>query len=251
MMRLLPSRLAKPLLRLGFLAALIGLSTPASAWWDYGHETVARIALAEVRPATRAEVMRLLRQGALLDTPDCPVRTIGQASSWADCIRREGDRFSYTASWHYQNVNVCRPFDMESACANGNCVSAQVERNLRLLKDRTLPRRERLQALLFLFHFAAVGVVDPVTEIHAGRLRSFNHQHLVRADAEAPVRQELPLRGREIDALIDGVDHDEVVARAVHFGEFEFHIAVFVRIPRPQFAARFDHTRSARPAVWS
>jgi len=146
------------------LVILAFLPTPAFAWWDYGHETVARIALAEVRPATRAEVMRLLRQGALLDTPDCPVRTIGQASSWADCIRREGDRFSYTASWHYQNVNVCRPFDMESACANGNCVSAQVERNLRLLKDRTLPRRERLQALLFLIHF----VGDMHQPLHAG-----------------------------------------------------------------------------------
>jgi len=163
MMRLLPSRLAKPLLRLGFLAALLGLSTPASAWWDYGHETVARIAMEEVSPATRAEVRRLLRQGALLETPTCPVATIGQASVWADCIRR-GDRFSYTAPWHYQNVNVCRPFDMESACANGNCVSAQIERNLRLLKDRTLPRRERLQALLFLIHF----VGDLHQPLHAG-----------------------------------------------------------------------------------
>lgn len=155
--------LARPLLRLSVLAALLGLSAPASAWWDYGHETVARIALDEASPATRAEVRRLLRQGALLDTPACPVATIGQASVWADCIRR-GDRFSYTAPWHYQNVDVCRPFDMDSACANGNCVSAQVERNLRLLKDRALPRRERLQALLFLIHF----VGDLHQPLHAG-----------------------------------------------------------------------------------
>lgn len=163
MMKFLPARLAKPLLRLTFLGALLGLSAPAAAWWDYGHETVARIALDEVSPTTRAEIRRLLRQGALLETPNCPVATIGQASVWADCIRR-GDRFSYTAPWHYQNVNVCRPFDQESACANGNCVSAQVERNLRLLKDRTLPRRERLQALLFLIHF----VGDLHQPLHAG-----------------------------------------------------------------------------------
>ena len=156
--------LAMPLLRLTLLAALLGLSAPASAWWDYGHETVARIALDEASPATRAEVRRLLRQGALLDTPACPVATIGAASVWADCIRRMGDRFSYTAPWHYQNVDVCRPFDMASACANGNCVSAQIERNLRLLKDRALPRRERLQALLFLIHF----VGDMHQPLHAG-----------------------------------------------------------------------------------
>ena len=153
----------KLLLRLSVLAALLGLSAPAAAWWDYGHGTVARIALDEVSPATRAEVRRLLRQGALLETPTCPVATIGEASVWADCIRR-GDRFSYTAPWHYQNVDVCRPFDQENACANGNCVSAQVERNLRLLKDRSLPRRERLQALLFLIHF----VGDLHQPLHAG-----------------------------------------------------------------------------------
>lgn len=145
------------------LLALLLFPTPALAWWDYGHETVARIALEEASPATRAEVRRLLRQGALLESPTCPVATIAQASVWADCIRR-GDRFSYTAPWHYQNVNVCQPFDMESACANGNCVSAQVERNLRLLRDRALPRRERLQALLFLIHF----VGDLHQPLHAG-----------------------------------------------------------------------------------
>jgi hypothetical protein len=53
---------------------------------------------------------------------------------------------------------------MESACANGNCVSAQIDRNLRLLKDRALPRRERLQALLFLIHF----VGDMHQPLHAG-----------------------------------------------------------------------------------
>ncbi|HEY0326277.1 MAG TPA: S1/P1 nuclease [Allosphingosinicella sp.] len=166
MTKFLPARPAKWLLRLSFFAALLGLSAPASAWWDYGHETVARIALDEASLATRVEVRRLLRQGALLETPACPVATIGEASVWADCIRR-GDRFSYTAPWHYQNVNVCQPFDMASACANGNCVSAQIDRNLRLLKDRTLPRRERLQALLFLIHF----VGDMHQPLHAGDRR--------------------------------------------------------------------------------
>lgn len=151
-------------LRLSFAAALLGLSTPAAAWWEYGHATVARIAMHEVRPATRAQIRRLLRQAASLDTPTCPVRTIEQASVWADCVRALGDRFSYTAPWHYQNVNVCHPFDQEGACANGNCVSSQIERNLRLLKDRSLPRRERLQALLFMIHF----VGDLHQPLHAG-----------------------------------------------------------------------------------
>ena len=91
-------------------------------------------------------VPREARQ-ASLDTPECPARTIEEASVWPDCIRAQGDRFSYTATWHYQNVNICRPFDLETPCRDGNCVSAQIERHLRLLKDHSLPARERLASL--------------------------------------------------------------------------------------------------------
>ena len=149
------------------LAALIALafaSSPAAAWWEYGHETVARIALDEVRPSTRAEIRRLLAKSDLLETPECPVRTIEQASVWADCIKPLGDRFSYAYSWHYQNVDICKPFDLKAACKDGHCVSAQIERNARILADRTAPDRERLMALAFLVHF----VGDLAQPMHAG-----------------------------------------------------------------------------------
>ena len=45
------------------LIALI-LATPASAYWEYGHETVARIALLNVKPSTRAAINRLLARQA-------------------------------------------------------------------------------------------------------------------------------------------------------------------------------------------
>lgn len=145
-----------------FLLAL--LPAPAAAWWEYGHETIARIAMIEAAPRTRAEIARLLREAPRLDTPTCPASTIEAISVWPDCIRAQGDRFSYTAPWHYQNVNVCRPFDQQAACKDGNCVSAQVERQVRLLKDRSLPRRERLAALAFLVHF----VGDMHQPMHVG-----------------------------------------------------------------------------------
>jgi hypothetical protein len=109
-------------------------------------------------------VAALLRQGRLLETPDCPVATLEQASVWADCIKPLGDRFSYAYSWHYQNVDVCKPFDLKAACKDGNCVSAQIERNARLLADRTVRARERLTALAFLTHF----VGDLHQPMHAG-----------------------------------------------------------------------------------
>ena len=146
------------------LLALFSFAAPAQAYWEYGHETVARVAWLQMRPDTRAKVVALLRQGRLLETPDCPVATLEQASVWADCIKPLGDRFSYAYSWHYQNVDVCKPFDLKAACKDGNCVSAQIERAARLLADRTVPTRERLMALAFLTHF----VGDLHQPMHAG-----------------------------------------------------------------------------------
>lgn len=128
---------------------------PALAWSDYGHRTVGAIALANVKPQTRAAIERLLAHDALLETPTCPARTIEDASVWADCVKARPlrDRFSYQDAWHFQNIEVCQPFDLKSPCKGGNCISAQIERQVRLLKDKSVPERERVQALVLLVHF--------------------------------------------------------------------------------------------------
>jgi hypothetical protein len=146
------------------IALALLLPSPALAWWEYGHETVAKIALAKVKPATRAKVQAMTRQGALLETPTCRIDTAEGLAYWADCIKGLKDRFSYAYSWHYQNADVCKPFDLKSACADGNCVSAQITRNAKLLADTKLPMRERVMALAFLVHF----VGDLHMPLHAG-----------------------------------------------------------------------------------
>lgn len=151
------------------LLALLALSfiltaAPARAWWEYGHYTVANIAYQTAKPATRAAVDRLLRQSARLETPECRADTLAHAAYWPDCIRAYRERFSYSFPWHYQNVDICGAFDQASACLDGNCVSAQIERNAKLLGDAKLPVRERLQALAFLAHF----VGDLHMPLHAG-----------------------------------------------------------------------------------
>ena len=139
-------------------------AAPVAAYWEYGHETVAKIAWQQMRPETRRAVARLLRQGRLLDTPTCPVGTIEQASLWADCIKPLDERFAYAFSWHYQNVDICQPFDLKAPCKDGHCVSAQIERQARLLADPAVPQREKLMALAFLVHF----VGDLHQPMHAG-----------------------------------------------------------------------------------
>ncbi|MCG7349980.1 S1/P1 nuclease [Sphingomonas sp. ACRSK] len=150
--------------RLLFALALVFVASPAQAYWEYGHESVAAIAYRNVSPATRAKIDALLRQQKLLETPTCPARTVEEASVWADCVKPLGERFSYAFSWHYQNVDVCKPFDLKSACKDGNCVSAQITRDMKLLKDPKVPVRERVQALVFLIHF----VGDLHMPLHAG-----------------------------------------------------------------------------------
>lgn len=147
------------------LAALLTLTaSPAAAYWEYGHETVAAIAYRNVEPRTRTAIDRLLAKQALLETPSCPARTIEQASVWADCIKPLGQRFSYAYNWHYQNVNICKPFELKGNCPDGNCVSAQIERDVKLLQDKAVPAREKVMALAFLVHF----VGDLHQPLHAG-----------------------------------------------------------------------------------
>ena len=137
---------------------------PAWAWGEFGHETIAAIAQDNVAPATRTKIRALFRAEKLLGTPECRLDSMEDASTWPDCVRRDRLRWGYTAPWHYQNVDICKPFDLKSPCANGNCVSAQIDRNAALLADKSLPANVRLEALAFLVHF----VGDLHMPLHAG-----------------------------------------------------------------------------------
>ena len=106
----------------------------------------------------------LLKSADLLDTPKCALRSIEDASSWADCIKNDQAKWGYANAWHYQNVDICKAFDLATPCVDGNCVSAQIDRNFAALKDRSLPAQDRLKAMAFLIHF----VGDLHQPLHAG-----------------------------------------------------------------------------------
>ena len=75
------------------------------------------------------------------------------------------------------------------------------------------------RAIAALLHFAAVGIEYPVAKIHIGTRRFVDQQNLIAADAEMSIRDITQLRRREIDGLVNRVEHDKVIAQAVHFGE--------------------------------
>ena len=149
-------------MRIALLAAAavaaFAAAAPAQAYWEFGHQTVAEIAMRNVTPKTRAAVRRLLNQSALLGTPTCPANTIDSASVWADCVKTikgpDGKRpFDYAYDWHFQDVDICQPFDLMPACKDSNCVSAQITRDVATLRNHNAPRKDRVQALVFLIHF--------------------------------------------------------------------------------------------------
>src|SRR5438093_3542344 len=82
---------------------------------------------------------------------------------------------------------------------------------------------EAARPVAALLDFAPVGIPDTIAEIGVRALRLFHEQHLIAADAEMPVRESLRELRCDLDAPGDAVDHDEVVARALHFGEFQYH----------------------------
>ena len=151
---------------LAALAALLALLQPASAlaWGYYGHATTGRIALANVKPQTRAGIARLIAHQAELGTPGCPIRSLAEAATWPDCLRGEYWRWAYTFAWHYQTEPIGEPYDARKNCSAGNCVSAQIERNLAILSDERLPANVRLEALAFMVHFAG----DIHMPLHSG-----------------------------------------------------------------------------------
>jgi hypothetical protein len=109
-------------------------------------------------------VRRILANGAGVDTPDCPLASIGDASVWPDCVRGMGERFAFSAPWHYQNIDVCQPFDITANCPDGNCVTAQIPKQLAIVADRTASPAARAQALAFVVHF----VGDMHMPLHIG-----------------------------------------------------------------------------------
>lgn len=149
---------------LAIVALAAALPAPALAWGYFGHETTARIALANVQPQTRAALARLLRHEREIGTPACTLRTLADAATWPDCLRGENWRWGYTFAWHYQTEPVAEPYDARKNCSGGNCVSAQIERNHRILADERLPGNVRLEALAFVVHFAG----DIHMPLHSG-----------------------------------------------------------------------------------
>jgi len=124
-----------------FLVSIV--PTQAFAWGSEGHRIVAEIAEQHLEPQTTRQIHDLLA----IDNET----SLADVANWADQIRRQ--RHS-TASWHFVDIPIAAAtYDPSRDCAKGNCVVAKIEQFAAELHDRSLPARERLEALKFVVHF--------------------------------------------------------------------------------------------------
>jgi len=131
----------RKLLPILLFAVALGTATPLGfAWGREGHEVIALIA------------ERYMTGGALAKTHDLlGGASISSVASWADDYRHDHPE---TGSWHYIDIPLPESqIDMARECANGQCVIAQTEHFLSVLKDRTAVPTSRAEALRFVVHF--------------------------------------------------------------------------------------------------
>ncbi|MFL0355541.1 S1/P1 nuclease [Erythrobacter sp. GH1-10] len=147
------------------LAALVvAMPGPAQAWGFFAHGVTAKVAMANSSPSVRREVYLLMQHQEQLGTPKCPITTIDELATWADCVRNTRWRWGHTSPWHYRQTPICEDYDPWANCFGGNCVTGQIVRNHRILADESLPAPIRLQALAFMVHFAG----DIHMPLHSG-----------------------------------------------------------------------------------
>ncbi len=122
---------------------LVSLAFPARAWAPEGHEIIAQIAADNLTPSAHLRISQLLGG-------DAPALMVLDAD-WADEIRADRPQ---TVAWHFVNIEIgSKGYDPRRDCPHDDCVVAQINRDVAVLKQANAPHTARLEALLYLIHF--------------------------------------------------------------------------------------------------
>lgn len=137
------------------IAALL-LLTPAFGWaWGCtGHEVTALVAIRQLDPATHAKLDRTLaripRDYSGRYCSDAELPALAYFSTWADDYRTS---HKDTATWHYWNLPLEKSSGRAADDCEQGCILRAIREQLAVMKDRSQPQEERLNALLFVIHF--------------------------------------------------------------------------------------------------
>jgi hypothetical protein len=82
---------------------------------------------------------------------------------------------------------------------------------------------EAARTVAALLDLATIAIEDAIAEIDVGARARFDQQHLVAANAAMAIGQEAQLLGCQFERLANPVEHDKVIAEAMHLGKCQFH----------------------------
>jgi hypothetical protein len=117
---------------------------PSLAWDKTGHQAIAAMAAARLTPAAQAAVADLLHA-------DSAASGMDDVADWADRVRHKRDG---TSHWHYVDIPLTsNGYDATRDCPEGDCIVAQIDKEIAVVKDKTLMPPVRAEALKFLIHF--------------------------------------------------------------------------------------------------
>lgn len=128
---------------LSLMAATLAFA-PSKAWDKTGHEAIAAIAATRLSPAAQAAV------ADLLEAKDATTG-MTEIADWADRVRKSRDG---TSHWHYVDIPVTADgYDVARDCPQDDCIVAQIDKEIAVVKDKTQTKPVRAEALKFLIHF--------------------------------------------------------------------------------------------------
>jgi len=133
----------------GLLA--LSLAHGALAWGPEAHRMVGDIAAEQLNAKANAKVLKLLSDDRLADGQLSGRRTLGEVASWADEIR-EYDPKKPGRRLHFDDIPLCEAPDYSRYCKNGQCASAQIGRQLKILGDERARLPQRNRALKWVVH---------------------------------------------------------------------------------------------------
>jgi hypothetical protein len=114
--------------------------TRTFAWGPEGHKVVALMAEKNMS-STALEKVEGILSGSSLEN----------VANWADEIRPER---AETGSWHYINIPLAASsINRSRDCPSGNCITAQIQRFIAVLRGSGTDSKAKQEALKFVVHF--------------------------------------------------------------------------------------------------
>jgi hypothetical protein len=139
-------RFARHLARF-LLVSCFGTCLPLFAWWETGHQTVARIAVAHLSPAARTRLARLLN---VSESPSALADALAKESTWADETKAQ----TKTGNWHFIDLALQdTKSQIQERCPDNNCAPARIRLFAEELRSTAAkPVGSQLDALRYLVH---------------------------------------------------------------------------------------------------